>query len=261
MMEIKGLQFHHPHSHDLVLKGISFGVNSGEVTTILGPNGSGKTTLFNCIAGLWKHQKGDIVFQDKNISHLPHEKRAKILAVVPQEHDPPFPYSVLDAVLMGRVSHVGIFSTPSKDDYLKAEEAIEAVGITHLKERAYTRISGGERQLALIARGLAVQPRVMLLDEPTAHLDFRNQIHVLSTIKELTRKENLTTLVTLHDPNLSAMFSDRVILLGQGQIVDEGDPGAVITPENLRQVYDLEVEWIIGNNGRRFIYPRLPAHH
>ncbi|MDD5153116.1 MAG: ABC transporter ATP-binding protein [Desulfovibrionales bacterium] len=260
MMEVKGLQFHHPHSHDPVLKGISFGVNSGEVTAILGPNGSGKTTLFNCIAGLWRHQKGEIVFQDNNISHLPHEKRAKILAVVPQEHDPPFPYSVLDAVLMGRVSHVGIFATPSKDDYLKAEEAMEAVGIAHLKERAYTRISGGERQLALIARGLAQQPRVMLLDEPTAHLDFRNQIHVLSTIRELTRKENLTTLVTLHDPNLSAMFSDRVILLGQGQIVDEGDPGAVITPENLRQVYDLEVEWI-GDNGRRFIYPRLPACH
>jgi iron complex transport system ATP-binding protein len=239
-----------------VLSEVEFKVSGGQMTTILGPNGSGKTTLFKCIAGLWKPQKGAVFFDDRNISKLSHEQRARIFAVVPQEHEPPFPYSVLDAVLMGRVSRVGIFSTPSKDDYLKAEEAIETVGIVHLKERAYTKISGGEKQLVLIARALAQESPILLLDEPTSHLDFRNQVIVLKKVREIAIKKGLTVLMTLHDPNLAMLFSDKVVMINNGHVVSNGPPQSVITEDNIRKVYDIDVS-VINWNGTRIIYPRV----
>ena len=139
MLAVNDLHFRHHHAEVDVLKGIDFKVNGGQMTAILGPNGSGKTTLFKCIAGLWKHREGGLFFEGKDMSSLSFGQRARIIAVVPQEHEPPFPYSVLDAVLMGRVSHVSMFSSPSGQDHLKAEEAIETVGITHLKKRPYTK--------------------------------------------------------------------------------------------------------------------------
>lgn len=258
MLEVKGLQFRHHHGEDDILKGIAFGANMGQITTILGPNGSGKTTVFKCIAGLWKPQRGEILFGNKNISNLPCEKRAKMLAIVPQEHEPSFAYSVLDAVLMGRVSHVGVFSSPSKYDYLKAEEAIETVGIAHLKEKAYTKISGGERQLVLIARALAQEAPILLLDEPTSHLDFRNQISVLDKVRDIARQKGLTVLTTLHDPNLAMLFSDRVVIINNGHIISEGTPQDVITEDNLKRVYRIDVS-VINYNGARVIYPRIDS--
>ncbi|MCG2710621.1 MAG: ABC transporter ATP-binding protein [Thermodesulfovibrionales bacterium] len=258
MLEVKGLQFRHHHGEDDILKGIAFGANMGQITTILGPNGSGKTTVFKCIAGLWKPQRGEILFGNKNISNLPCEKRAKMLAIVPQEHEPSFAYSVLDAVLMGRVSHVGVFSSPSKYDYLKAEEAIETVGIAHLKEKAYTKISGGERQLVLIARALAQEAPILLLDEPTSHLDFRNQLLVLGKVRGIAREKELTVLMTLHDPNLAMLFSDKAVMINEGHIVSNGVPQSVITEDNLRKVYGINVS-IINWNGARVIYPRIDS--
>ncbi len=258
MLEVKGLHFRHQHTEVDVLKGVEFNVNGGEITTLLGPNGSGKTTVFKCIAGLWKPQRGEILFGNKNISNLPYEKRAKMLAIVPQEHEPPFPYSVLDAVLMGRVSHVGVFSSPSKYDYLKAEEAIETVGIAHLKEKAYTKISGGERQLVLIARALAQEAPILLLDEPISHLDFRNQLLVLGKVRGIAREKELTVLMTLHDPNLAMLFSDKAVMINEGHIVSNGVPQSVITEDNLRKVYGINVS-IINWNGARVIYPRIDS--
>jgi iron complex transport system ATP-binding protein len=258
MIEIETLSFHHLHSPEPVLRGISFRVGQREMTAVLGPNGSGKTTLFKCIVGLWKPQDGKIWFKNQDLLQLPYAQRARMLATVPQEHDPPFPYSVIDVVLMGRASHVGIFSTPSKEDYLKAEEAIETAGVQHLKERAYTRISGGERQLVLIARALAQESPVLLLDEPTSHLDFRNQAMILKKIKEIMKQRGLTVLMTLHDPNLAMLFSDSAILLDAGQLVASGSPQTVITEENLKKVYGIDVtihKW----NGTRFISPRIDS--
>lgn len=258
MLEVKKIYFRHQGSKTDILKEVDFSVQAGDMTTILGPNGSGKTTLFKCIAGLWKPQRGEILFGNKNISNLPHEKRAKMLAIVPQEHEPPFTYSVLDVVLTGRVSHIGVFSSPSKHDYRKAEESIEKVDISHLKDRPYTKISGGERQLVLIARALAQEAPILLLDEPTSHLDFRNQVIVLNKVKEIARHKGLTVLMTIHDPNLAMLFSDKVVVLNGGSVVCTGSPQVVITEDILQKVYGINVS-LIPWNGTRVVYPRIDA--
>jgi len=256
MMEIKGLCFHHIHSERPVIEGLCLEADRGEMTTILGPNGSGKTTLFRCIAGLWRQRKGEILFEGRDISNLSHGERARMLALVPQEHEPPFPYSVLDAVLMGRAPHVGMFSTPSKEDFLKAEEALETVGIAHLGERPYTRISGGERQLVLIARALSQESPVLLLDEPTAHLDFRNQVVVLKKVRKIAGEKRLAVLMTLHDPNLAMLFSDRVVMIRDGHVVSTGAPQTVISGDNLKKVYGIDVA-VVSYNGTGLVCPRI----
>lgn len=254
MLKIKEIYFRHKERKEDVLKGISFDAQGGHITTILGPNGSGKTTLFKCIAGLWHYYKGEVLFEGKAIDKLSFRKRARIFSVVPQEHEPPFPYSVFDVVLMGRASYVGLFSTPSKRDYEIVEEAINTVGIENLKEKPYTKISGGERQLTLIARALAQNAPVMLLDEPTSHLDFRNQINVLKKIKEIAKNKKLVVLMTLHDPNLAGLFSDKVVVVNSGTKVAEGTPNEIITESLIKRVYDIEVRKSI-INGHSIICP------
>ncbi|MGQ9744779.1 MAG: ABC transporter ATP-binding protein [Dissulfurimicrobium sp.] len=256
MLEVKGLHFRHQHKEPDVLKGVEFNINVGRMTAILGPNGSGKTTLFKCIAGLWRPQKGTILFKGTDMTGLSFGQRARIIAVVPQEHEPPFPYSVMDVVLMGRVSHVSLFSSPSSHDYLKAGEAIEAVGIAHLKERPYTKISGGERQLVLIARALAQETPVLMLDEPTSHLDFRNQVLVLKKVRDIVRQKELTVLMTLHDPNLAMQFSDDVVLINSGHIVAKGAPSEVINEDNLKMIYGIAVS-VVSVNDTRVVIPKL----
>lgn len=241
MLGIKDIYFRHKDKAEDILKGISFNAEKGSITTILGPNGSGKTTLFKCIAGIWKYYRGEVYFDELSIDKLSFRKRAKIFSVVPQEHAPPFPYSVFDVVLMGRASYVGVFSSPGKRDYEIAEEALKTVGIINLKDKPYTKISGGERQLTLIARALAQDTPVMLLDEPTSHLDFRNQINVLKKIKEIAKERTLVIVMTLHDPNLAGLFSDKVVVLNSGTKIAEGKPEEIITEELIRKVYDVEV--------------------
>jgi len=255
MLSIREIYFKHKGRGD-ILKGISFNAQKGSITTILGPNGSGKTTLFKCISGLWKHYRGEIVFDGKAVDRLSFRKRAKIFSIVPQEHEPPFPYSVFDVVLMGRASYVGIFSSPGKKDYEIAEEAIKTVGIEHLKETPYTKISGGERQLTLIARALAQNSPVMLLDEPTSHLDFKNQINVLKKIKEIAFERGLTVVMTLHDPNLAGLFSDKVVVINSGTKIAEGSPDDILTEELIKRVYDVDVRKS-SINGQSIICPVL----
>jgi iron complex transport system ATP-binding protein len=258
MIQLRDIHFRHEGNGREILRGVSFGTESGRMTTILGPNGSGKTTLFKCITGAWRQQRGTIVCDGRDISTLAPERRARTLAVVPQEHEPPFPYSVFDAVLMGRASRVALFSTPGKPDRDKTEEAIETVGIGHLADRPYTKISGGERQLVLIARALAQEAPLMLLDEPTSHLDFRNQVLTLRKVRDIVRKRGLTVLMTLHDPNLAMQFSDSVVLLNNGTIVAVGAPDDVISAESLGALYGIEVT-IIRSNGAAVVCPRATA--
>lgn len=241
MLSIRSLYFRHKGRTEDILKGISFDAEKGSITTILGPNGSGKTTLFKCIAGLWKYYSGEIYFNGKSIDKLSFRKKARIFSTVPQEHEPPFPYSVFDVVLMGRASYMGIFSSPGKRDYEVTENALKTLGIEHLKEKPYTKISGGERQLTLIARALAQDTPVMLLDEPTSHLDFRNQINVLKKIKEIAKEKKLTVIMTLHDPNLAGFFSDKVVVMNSGTKIAEGIPEEVIKEDLIKKVYDVEV--------------------
>ncbi len=256
MIAVNDIFYRHPHASAAVLNGITFEAESGMLTAVLGPNGSGKTTLFKCISGLWSPQGGDVLFQGRSIKDYPPRKTARIISVVPQEHEPPFPYSVFEAVTMGRAAHLGMFSTPSQGDYSKAEAAIEQVGIAHLKDRPYTGVSGGERQLVLIARALAQDAPVMLLDEPTSHLDFKNQVLVLTKVNEIVRQKSVAALMTVHDPNLAMLFSDRVVLINNGCVVAQGQPHEVITEENLSSLYGIDVV-VLKVNGLRMIMPRV----
>lgn len=256
MIQIEQLIFRHAHATEPVVQGASFVVPKGRLSVLLGPNGSGKTTLFKCIAGLWRPQSGRVLFDGRDIMRLPCNERARLLAVVPQDHNPPFPYSVFEAVLMGRAPHVRMYSAPSGKDEEAARNALLSVGINHLSERSYTRISGGERQLVLISRALAQDAPVLLLDEPTSHLDFRNQHMVLETVRKVAMEKGLTVLMTLHDPNLSAFFADQVIMLKAGQIVAGGDPKRIMNEKNLEQLYSVGIG-ITENTERRMIYPRF----
>ena len=258
MVTVKDLYFRHPRGANDILRGVNLSVTDGLVTTIVGPNGSGKTTLFKCMAGLWQPRQGAILFGDQDLSHLSSSRRARIMAVVPQDHEPPFPYSVTDVVLMGRVSHVSLFSTPSREDRLAAGKAMERLGISHLSDRAYTKLSGGERQLVLIARALSQEAPILILDEPTSHLDFRNQILILRQIREIVRQKNLTVLMTLHDPNLAMQFSDRVALIHDGRILAEDLPQTVLTKDHLLKIFGINVS-VIHYNGTRIIHPEVAA--
>lgn len=242
MLSIHNLSFCHRGTKEEILRGISFKAEKGSITTILGPNGSGKTTLFRCVAGLWRQSRGEILFNGKSTDKLSFRERARLFSLVPQEHEPPFPYSVFDVVLMGRAFSVGIFSTPRKRDYEITEEAIKTVGIEHLKGKPYTKISGGERQLTLIARALAQQTPVMLLDEPTSHLDFRNQVEILKKLRMIAREKALVVVMTLHDPNLAMLFSDYLVVINSGTKVVDGTPDAVITEDLIKEVYGISVK-------------------
>ncbi|MEN6317908.1 MAG: ABC transporter ATP-binding protein [Syntrophaceae bacterium] len=255
MLEINNIFFKHRNPEAEILRGVSFRVETGHMNTLLGPNGSGKTTLFKCIAGLWRHYEGAITCNGNDITSLSPEQRARILAVVPQEHEPPFPYTVFDAVLMGRASHVSLFSSPSPQDYEETETAIETLGISHLRERPYTKLSGGERQLVLIARALAQEAPLLLLDEPTSHLDFRNQILILNKVREIIRQKGLTALMTLHDPNLAMQFSDNIVMINGGHIISQGLPHEVLTGDNLKMMYGIDVS-VISHNGTKVICPQ-----
>lgn len=256
MIRVEHLTFQHPHTASPVVNNVSFQIPEGKLAVLLGPNGSGKTTLFKCIAGLWKPGSGNVLFDGRDIVHMSYKERAAMLAVVPQDHTPPFPYSVFEAVLMGRAPHVGMYAAPSKKDEDAAHNALLAVGISHLTERCYTRISGGERQLVLIARALAQEAPLLLLDEPTSHLDFRNQHLVLETVRRVATEKKLTVLMTLHDPNLTSYFAHQVIMLKSGLIVVNGEPAEVLTEENLGRLYNMGIG-VAETADYRLIYPRI----
>lgn len=256
MIRVDNLTFQHPHTSEPVVNDVSFEVPEGKLAVLLGPNGSGKTTLFKCIAGLWRPCSGQVMFDSRDIVHMSFKERAAMLAVVPQDHIPPFPYTVFEAVLMGRAPHVGLYAAPSAQDEETARNALLAVGISHLADRCYTRISGGERQMVLIARALAQEAPLLLLDEPTSHLDFRNQHLVLETVRRVAADKGLTVLMTLHDPNLAAFFAHQVIMLKSGKIVANGDPDEVLAEGHLEHLYGICIG-VAETEGRRVVYPRL----
>lgn len=255
MLEVSNLSFSHRWEKE-ILREISFTARPSEITTILGPNGAGKSTLFRCISGIWRNYRGEIRVFGEKIDNLSYEQRARFFAIVPQEHVPPFAYRVFDVVLMGRVSYVGLFSLPGKEDYKKVEEVIELVDLKALKEEPYTQISGGERQLVLIARALVQEAPVLLLDEPTSHLDYKNQQKILSKIKEITVEKKLVTLITLHDPNLASIYSDKIIAIKKGKVFFNGSPEKVINERLLEELYEINLE-VIRHNGINFVMPKV----
>lgn len=257
----------------LVLDEVTLNLKQGSVTTLLGPNGCGKTTLLKIINGLLKPNGGAVSVEGKDVAIMNPKELAKTIGHVSQIHRTSFPFSVLDVVLTGRMPYISAFSMPGEDDLEIAERSLARVGMDHLSMRPYTQISGGERQLAMIARALAQEPRFLILDEPTSYLDFKNQVLVLKMVTELARKGNFTVVMTLHDPNHALMFSDEVVLMrklakgsgendgvlrndemSRGNVVASGRPSEVMTPENIAEAYGIKVE-ILEHKGRRILLP------
>lgn len=205
-----------------VLHSVSLEAPEGRFSVILGRNGSGKSTLLGLIAGLLPYRTGRIVIAGHDLSSLTLGEKARLIGYLPQFHNPVFPFTVEDVVLTGRASY--IFALPGRKDRAKTDEVIEKVGIQHLQRRPYSELSGGERQLVMVARVLAQEPKVILLDEPLSHLDLANQVRLLSLIKELVAS-GLTVVAVLHDPNIAFMWGDFFILIKDGAIrqLDHGE--------------------------------------
>ncbi|GAB2530856.1 ABC transporter ATP-binding protein [Simplicispira piscis] len=224
------------HGQRRVGTDLSFAMVPGEVLCLLGPNGSGKTTLFRTLLGLLAPLAGEVRVLGEPVAEWPRSAFARHVGYVPQAHAGIFPYTVEDVVLMGRAARIGRFAAPAQQDREHALHCLHTLGIAHLRQRIYTAISGGERQLVLIARALAQEPVLLVMDEPTASLDFGNQIRVLEHIAQL-RQQGMAVLLSTHQPDHALRIGDRIALLGGGRLVAIGTPASTATPERLATLY------------------------
>jgi iron complex transport system ATP-binding protein len=238
MLELKSVGC--GYGKKIVVKDVSLTVESGEIICILGPNGVGKTTLFKSILGHVDLLSGQVLLDGKDIKKMTRQGVAKKIGYVPQAHTPPFAFTVRDVVLMGRTAHVPLFSSPGAKDYSIVEESLEVVGMSHLADKIYTEISGGERQMVLIARALAQKPQFLIMDEPTSNLDFGNQIRVLQQIKKLA-KGGLAVVMTTHSPDHVYMCANKVVVIKNCDEVLIGGAKGVLTSDLLSELYGLPV--------------------
>jgi iron complex transport system ATP-binding protein len=254
-LTIEDLSYGYP-GH-VVGHGISFTVGAGEVLCVLGRNGEGKSTLFKTILGLLRPRAGTLRVDGEPIAGWNPRRRALTFGYVPQNGGGTFPFTVAELVLMGRTAHRGPFAAPSAADREAADEAIATLGIGHLAAREWVRVSGGERQLALVARALAQEPRILVLDEPTASLDFGNQVRVLDAVRGLAETRALSVLLSTHHPEQAFACADRVAVLVGGELLRIGAPAEVVTAETLAACYSVDVAVLpIADNQYRVCVPR-----
>ncbi len=238
-VEVSNLSF--SYGDRLIIDKINFYVEDGQLISVLGPNGVGKSTLFRCILGLLKDYTGKIFLTGKDIKKLSTGEMAKLIAYIPQSHYPSFNYSVFDMVLMGTAVQISSLSSPGKKQIELVNRALDKMGIYHLKERGYMQISGGERQLVLLARALVQEAKILVLDEPTSNLDFGNQIKVMLQIKNLA-KEGYTIIQSTHNPDQTFLFSDKIMAMKGGRIIKYGKPDDIISNDLIQSLYDVDVE-------------------
>ena len=224
-----------------VLRGVSFEASPGEFLSVLGPNGVGKSTLFRCILGLLTPSAGSIAIDGRGTAGMSASELARRIAYIPQSHSPVFNYSVADMVLMGTTSRVGRFASPGRAQQALAEESMERLGIADLAASGYQSISGGQRQMVLIARALAQQARILIMDEPSSSLDFGNRIRVMQTVKRLTG-EGYTVIQSTHDPDQAFFYSDRILAMKDGGILADGTPKEILCKEVISELYGTEVD-------------------
>lgn len=257
MVQVENATF--KYGKKAVWENLNLVVKKGECLSLLGPNGCGKTTLLNCISGSNPLTSGSIKLLGREVSEYPVGEKAKILGYVFQEHSAPFPYSSIEVVRMGRTPHLGLFGAPDEKDTELAYSIMGDLGIAHLAGKSYTQISGGERQLVLIARTLCQQPDILIFDEPTSHLDFKNQALVLKNIKRLS-DSGMTIIMTSHFPNHVWHVGDRVAMMGYDGIIADGKASDVMTEENLSETYGVSVRIYEGKSGdkrTKFCDPNL----
>lgn len=251
MLEVKELLCGY-EANKPIIGPLTFSVAKGEIVCLLGPNGIGKTTLFKTILGVLKAQSGSISVLGKDYRDYTTKEFAQTVAYVPQGHIPPFPYLVEDVVVMGCNPAMHELSSPGKKELAIALEALDKMGIVHLAKRDYTQISGGERQMVMIARALAQNTNLLIMDEPTAHLDYGNENRVLEQIKMLA-KRGYTIIMITHVPNHAFLCADKVLIVGKNNYFEMGKPSEILTSEMLFRLYDMDIYIadIVLDNGKQ----------
>jgi iron complex transport system ATP-binding protein len=253
LVSIEGVSF--GYARQEVLKGIDLNIQEGEIVTLLGRNGCGKSTLIKLMLGILRPLKGRVLYRGTDIKHLGAKYLAREIAYVPQIHKSSFPYSVLDVALMGRIPHKSFFFRYSREDLDIAYTALERLSMLHLADRAYTEISGGERQLTIIARALVQGAKTFIMDEPASGLDYGNQLKLLEQIVTLS-DEGYTFIKSTHSPEHALWGADRAVMIKDGVIVADGPCEAVVNDANLFSLYDAEVEVVDVDGSCRFCVPR-----
>jgi len=238
-LEIRDVSFSYESTP--ILKDVTFSVGQGEFLGVMGPNGSGKTTLLRCMCKVLEPRVGTILIDGRDLRKFARSEVAKTVGVVPQSPMVDAAFTVFEIVLMGRTSHIGRFGAESVKDLEAAEEAMKMTDTLHLADRTFDELSGGERQRVIIARALAQEPRVLLLDEPTVHLDIKYQLELLELIERLNKQTGIVIVAVFHDLNLASQHCDSIILLHNGRIEAIGPPEQVLTPESIRRIYGVDV--------------------
>lgn len=235
MITVKNAAFSYDGRNEL-FSDLSFSLAAGEVLTILGRNGIGKTTFLRCLLGILPWTRGECLVDGQRPDPA---AVSDVIGYVPQSHAPAFPYTVFEMVMMGRARRIGLFRTPAAADRVRVAEMLDLVGVLPLAERAATELSGGQLQMVYIARALAVEPKLMILDEPEAHLDFHNQMIVLRLLKKLSTEQNMTIVMNTHSPENALKISDKSLLMRRGEQLF-GSTESLLSEENLRRFYDID---------------------
>jgi iron complex transport system ATP-binding protein len=240
LLEARDISFR--YDREWVVRNVTFTLEPGEFLGLLGPNGSGTSSLLKILNGILRPQQGEVAFEDRGLSSWSRRRLAQRMAMVAQEIQLDFPFTVLELVLMGRYPHLGALEFESDRDLAIARECMERVEINPLENRLVTRLSGGERQRALVARALCQQPRCLLMDEPTAFLDLRHQLDLFTLTRELAALHGVGALVISHDINLAAQFCDRLLVMDRGHLAVQGTPDEVVRPQHLETIYGCRLQ-------------------
>jgi len=242
----------------IVLRECTFRIGSGDVVAVVGPNGAGKSTLLRVLAGLLRPSAGTVALDGQDLSTLSRSAVARSIAVVPQIFDTLFPFTVREVVALGRTARLGAFGRASADDVAAVDRAIDELELGALASRRIDRLSGGERQRAVLAMALAQETAVLLLDEPTVHLDPGHQLATLELLGELAARRQLAVCAVLHDLNLASAFASRIVAIADGRIVREGTPLEVIHPDLVKAVFGDGLE-VVARDGHPAVLPRLAS--
>lgn len=254
MLEVKNLSF--AYGKNTILDNISFQLDYGQLVCLLGSNGAGKSTLFRCILQLLEDYKGQVLVEGKDLKALKQSEKAKKIAYIPQEYEGVFNYTVGQVVLMSTTSQ-SMFKAPKENEIEKMERALEKIKILRLKDKGFLELSGGERQLVLIARAIAQDTKILIMDEPTSNLDFGNQIYLMQLVKDLAKKGFLIFLST-HNPDFALHYSDRVLIMNERKIIANGQANQVMTSENLSKIYRNDIVIAnIENSKKKTCFPRV----